>query len=404
MRENFRVPQQKVSRIPSFREQVARSKEQPSFTDKVGKPKATRQILFVVAGTTLLFSYAAFRTNLDTGIWIKRLSPSVTDSWLSHTLTSVDLKRAQNAEVIKKLREWYAYIGNQASDVPSLLRPWLAAAYVWMLQPYADASEGKRLCWKICLFNAAIWLVWKVPRFQLSMMSSFTHNPLSGLSYTLLTSMFSHRSFIHLAANCLALESFGSAAYFYLVREHDKAVPEQLESTAAWHFMAFFISAGLFSSLVSHVIQAKVVYPRLVAQLASPTAMAPKVETWASAVASTAAPASQAAKAAATRDILPSLGASGAVYGAVTMTALAFPESEVALFIPPSYPINIQYGVGGLLLLDVIGALRGWRYFDHWAHIGGAAFGAAYYAYGPNAWQNLRRFFGFSAIEEAAMS
>jgi rhomboid-like protein len=43
------------------------------------------------------------------------------------------------------------------------------------------------------------------------------------------------------------------------------------------------------------------------------------------------------------------------------MTALAFPESQIALIIPPSYPINIQYGVGGLVLLDVVGILRGWR-------------------------------------------
>ena len=44
------------------------------------------------------------------------------------------------------------------------------------------------------------------------------------------------------------------------------------------------------------------------------------------------------------------------------MTALAFPDSEVALFIPPSYPINIQYGVGALMTLDMIGIMRGWRF------------------------------------------
>ncbi|KAG5638563.1 hypothetical protein H0H81_011909 [Sphagnurus paluster] len=264
------------------------------------------------------------------------------------------------------------------------------------MQPFADASEGKRLCWKICLFNAAVWLAWKAKRFKGPMMVSFTHNPLSGLSYTLLTSMFSHRSFIHLACNCLALESFGSAAYYYLIKEEDKAAPVQLESSAAWHFLAFFVSAGLFSGLVSHVVSAKVLYPRIVAQLSSPTNVVKTTDTWAAAVAASAETAKTAATATANtaaRGILPSLGASGAVYGAVTMTALAFPESEVALFIPPSFPINIQYGVGGLLLLDVIGAMRGWRYFDHWAHLGGAAFGIAYYAYGPAFWTNLRKSF-----------
>lgn len=62
------------------------------------------------------------------------------------------------------------------------------------------------------------------------------------------------------------------------------------------------------------------------------------------------------------KTILPSLGASGAIYAAVTLTALAFPHTEIALIIPPSFPIPIQWGVGGLVALDVIGALRGWRY------------------------------------------
>ena len=83
------------------------------------------------------------------------------------------------------------------------------------------------------------------------------------------------------------------------------------------------------------------------------------METWAAAVAASSTSAVQAASK--IRPILPSLGASGAVYAAATMTALAFPESQVALFIPPTYPINIQYGIGGLMMLDVVGILRGWR-------------------------------------------
>ena len=83
------------------------------------------------------------------------------------------------------------------------------------------------------------------------------------------------------------------------------------------------------------------------------------METWAAAVAASSTSAVQAASK--IRPILPSLGASGAVYAAATMTALAFPESQVALFIPPTYPINIQYGIGGLMMIDVIGIMRGWR-------------------------------------------
>jgi len=44
------------------------------------------------------------------------------------------------------------------------------------------------------------------------------------------------------------------------------------------------------------------------------------------------------------------------------MTAMAFPEAKIALMIPPSFPIDIQYGVGALVCLDMVGVLRGWRY------------------------------------------
>ncbi|RDB15879.1 Presenilins-associated rhomboid-like protein, mitochondrial [Hypsizygus marmoreus] len=391
-RKQPRSPPLRQPDIPSLREELARTRPEEAFTDRIGSPRIRGQILFFLAGSCVVFSYAAIRTNLETEIWTKKLS-SASYGWHTQSITNLDLKRAQNAELIKKLREWYAYINGKVQEVPGLIRPWAGLAFVTVMQPYADASEGKRLCWKICLLNAAVWAAWKLKRFKGPMTVSFLHNPLSGLSYTLLTSMFSHKSFIHLAFNCLALESFGSAAYYYLLKEQDKEAPAQLESTAAWHFLAFFVSAGMFSSLVSHVVAAKITYPRIIAQLASPANTVKTTDTWASAVAASSAEATATVAKRTVPDILPSLGASGAIYGAVTLTALAFPESQVALFIPPSYPVSIQYGVGGLVLLDVIGVMRGWRYFDHWAHLGGAAFGVAYYNYGPVFWSNLRRTF-----------
>ena len=185
----------------------------------------------------------------------------------------------------------------------------------------------------------------------------------------------------------LSLKScvLGSAAYYYLIREQNKS--QELESTSSYHFLAFFISgkpplllhrlyylfliffsfffcaAGLFSGLVSHIASASFRYPKIVAQLASPTSIVQKTETWAGAVAT--ATSSTAVKSAAAvsnvAPILPSLGASGAIYAAATMTALAFPDSQLALFIPPTYPINIQYGIGGLMMIDAIGIMRGWR-------------------------------------------
>ena len=72
-----------------------------------------------------------------------------------------------------------------------------------------------------------------------------------------------------------------------------------------------------------------------------------------------------AASAAATAEaptILPSLGSSGAIYAAVVATAFAYPTAHVSLMFTTTPAIPIQYAIGGLVLLDCVGALRGWRY------------------------------------------
>jgi len=79
--------------------------------------------------------------------------------------------------------------------------------------------------------------------------------------------------------------------------------------------------------------------------------------------------------AAATPTISPLLGASGAIYGTVIVSTLAFPDAEVSLVFPPTPSFPIQYGVGGLVLLGRVGILRGWRFFDYYIHLGSAAFG-----------------------------
>lgn len=74
------------------------------------------------------------------------------------------------------------------------------------------------------------------------------------------------------------------------------------------------------------------------------------------------------------------------------MTALAFPNSDVSLIFLPMVKIPISWGVAGMVALDVVGILRGWRMFDHVAHFSGAMFGVAYWAWGKEwyAWLRLK--------------
>jgi rhomboid-like protein len=169
--------------------------------------------------------------------------------------------------------------------------------------------------------------------------------------------------------------------------------------------------AGLFSGLASHVISARVRFPRIVARLmenklpeaAKPSTLSRVLRTRPATIEADAAPTVDRSM-----KILPSLGASGAIYASVSLTALAFPDAVISLIFPPTHPIPIQWGVGGLVLLDVVGLLRGWRcvrvpaqmgllahnfmysLFDHAAHLAGAGFGVLYYYYGPALWDFMR--------------
>jgi hypothetical protein len=120
----------------------------------------------------------------------------------------------------------------------------------------------------------------------------------------------SHQSLAHFGFNSFALFSFGAATYSYLSLPIVTPSSSGLaSSTHAPHFVAFLLTAGLFSSLASHLYTNLFRLPRFLKMLASPARL------------------SSPQALAAHHSILPSLGASGAIYGALTLTACAFPES-----------------------------------------------------------------------------
>ena len=159
--------------------------------------------------------------------------------------------------------------------------------------------------------------------------------------------MFSQKEILHFGFNMFALSSIGTAAHQFLSTRKgtgaDQTPEDRLpESTSSYHFLAFFVAAGLFSSLGSHLVSTLIRVPRLVKLLRMP-----------------ASP-STAAAIEALPPILPSLGASGAIYSALTLTALAYPDANVSPIFLPILSIPIGAGVGGMVALDMIGILRGW--------------------------------------------
>lgn len=370
--------------IPSFRTQVAKTEGVSSFGARLEKPSVRKQIELFLGVSLLAYLGAAAVTESETKYWKNKLV-TVSSIFQLRPPSTDEMRRARYMELGGSLKETLEHLKDETSTWPSTLRNVSIATYVRCAQTYLDWTEGRRLCFHIACVNAAIFLAWKVPRLRSFMWKSFAHDPLSGRAYTLLTSVFSHKGFLHLIANNMALCSFGSAAttYFYFQqRNNPDALPE---ATSMWHFLAFFLSAGMFSGLVSHVVSTKILFPRLVARASTQASIR------ASPAASAIAGSTNVATAASKGEILPSLGASGAVYAAVTLSALAFPDAEVRLLFPPFFPIPITAGVGGIILLDIVGVIRGWKLFDHYAHLGGAAFGALYYYYGTSWWNFQRR-------------
>ncbi|PVV04712.1 hypothetical protein BB560_000776 [Smittium megazygosporum] len=211
----------------------------------------------------------------------------------------------------------------------AILPDWVPVFGKEMLIIAADTWYGtpkaKRVAYSLVAINIGVFLLWKIPRLHYSMMRRFTHDPLSGKSYTMLTSAFSHKDLWHLVFNMMALASF---------------TPAMLSIMPTEEFMAFYASSAVFSSLISHLSYLAV----------------------------------------RSRVILPSLGASGALYAVLVATALCFPDVKVSVMFLP-FAFNISSAVYSIVGFDILMVLLRKSIFDHYAHLGGALFGYLYINY-----------------------
>jgi rhomboid-like protein len=196
-------------------------------------------------------------------------------------------------------------------------------------------TEAEKLAASLILVNSLVFAAWQVPALSRVMTRYWAHDPLSGRSLTLLTSTFSHQSFLHFAFNMYALYGF---------------LPSLMqESRMSWEqTLAFYLSAGVGASLFSHVIT---------------TAL------WKRGL----------------REVIPSIGASGGLWAILTAFAVVRPDAGVGLVFLPGVSFTLSELVPAMIALDCIGLARGWRSFDHAAHLGGALCGYLYTTYGRTA-------------------
>ncbi|KAJ1998700.1 hypothetical protein GGI04_004889 [Coemansia thaxteri] len=222
---------------------------------------------------------------------------------------------------------------NRLANLPDWVPFELKRTVVAFVDKWHALSRSQRCVYTIVAVNTVVLGLWHIPRLLPVMAKSFLHDPRTGLSYTLLTSTFSHRDVWHFAFNNIALVSFGTIV---------------AGAMGAEQFTAFYLSAGVISSLASHLLSP--LRPAL---------------------------------------ILPSLGASGAVYAVVGAAMMMAPDSKISLIFLPFVPISISHAFPALLAYDLLGALLGWQRFGHVAHLCGGLFGIAYVEWGARQWTRL---------------
>lgn len=171
--------------------------------------------------------------------------------------------------------------------------------------------------------NGVIYLCWKSKQFHPLMIKHFLSSPSTGSTSSLLLCTFSHIEMWHLAINMFVFWSFVPSFVYFTGREN------------SW---PFYLTAGTFSAMIGH-------YYKLFTKLHS----------------------------------IPSLGASGALLAIVSVVVLHSPDSKVYIIFLPFIPIPAYMGLTGVVLFDIMGLIRGWRVFDHAAHLGGVIFGVIYY-------------------------
>ncbi|KAI9291732.1 rhomboid-domain-containing protein [Neoconidiobolus thromboides FSU 785] len=189
------------------------------------------------------------------------------------------------------------------------------------------------MIYSIIAVNTLVFLAFRIPKFQPFLNTHFLHYPTSNKYYTLLTSVFSHKDLWHLVLNMFALKSFATISCTLLG-------PEQ--------FLAFYLTSGIFASLGRRTA----------------ISLLPKFY--------------QASK------LIPSLGASGAIFSLVGYTAYHFPEAKANIMFLPFLQFDLQWMLAAFMLLDLTGIVRGWRAFDHFAHLTGASVGLMYAKYGKD--------------------
>ncbi|KAK4050327.1 hypothetical protein OIO90_005120 [Microbotryomycetes sp. JL221] len=253
----------------------------------------------------------------------------------------------------------FKHLVNQTKHFVNSFKDSLGRVPFVIANQWLTCSEAQRTTIGLIAIMLPTFALWHVTRAQAFATKWFTHTPVRDRPLTMLTSIFSHQSLPHFAFNSIALYSLGSACHSALDRHQDNLLPR---ATSRFEFLAMFVCGGLIASLGSHLVSLSLLRSSL-------AAINRRISNVASQD-STRIP----------RAMIPSLGAS----------ALEYPQASVSLIFLPFVPIPIGSATVGLMTIDLIGLIRGWKMFDHAAHLSGGLFGWFWFEKGHEWFERLR--------------
>ncbi|KAI8920861.1 hypothetical protein DFJ77DRAFT_496068 [Powellomyces hirtus] len=291
------------------------------------RPRILRPILFSVCVVGLTFGVASYVRATDR--WEKEKQKNYADFFgfgdiFSRVSSSTSPTRQQPPP-----HSLSPFVPDPVWRVKGMVEDW-----------WTSARPALRVTYTIVGINVAVFCLWRIPSLHPFMFRHFAHHPLSGRSYTLLTSAFSHEGLMHLGFNMYALMGFAP-----LLQDRALGSTEQL--------VAFYLSAAVLASLGSHLVSVL----------------------WLNRF----------------RPARPSLGASGAIWAILAGCATIFPHLPVGIIFLPGIQFTMGDLVPAMVALDLVGLFRNWLMFDHAAHLAGAAFGYLYITHGRVWWNKLQK-------------
>lgn len=201
-----------------------------------------------------------------------------------------------------------------------------------------STTTGQKLIMGIIAANLCVFGLWKM-NIARSVMDRYFISWIGNPVASMLGGSFSHVDKFHFGVNMYVLWSFG---------------PHLAHTLGVEQFSAVYLSAGVIASF-----------------------------------------ASMAACIALKRPMVSSVGASGCLMALIGIMGVSNPDARfsialVDMIVPHSF--TAQHGIMGIMAVDIVGLLMGWRVIDHAGHLGGIIFGLLYAKYGQKPiWGTARK-------------